>query len=275
MNRDLVLAVIAMQREPFDAVVIGSGATGVGIALDAASRDLKILLLERDDFGLGTSSRSTKIVHGGVRYLDQGRVGLVRRALKERTRLLVNAPHLIPPHAFAVPIENVTERAKYFIRLKLYHLLSGKHGMQGSDWLSDREFGDTVSNVKAAKFSGAMRYFDAQFDDTRLLIYLLDTAVAINYAEVIALHKDSLGRSHVVTFTDHKSEEEYEVTTKIIVYSTRAGSDKLLKLDQIDHRQTILTRASRLSNAKNARRTDHVCDTVPRSLPYRHHRHPG
>jgi glycerol-3-phosphate dehydrogenase len=225
MNRDLMLAVVAMQREPFDVVVIGGGATGVGIALDAASRDLKVLLLERDDFGSGTSSRSTKIVHGGVRYLAQGRVGLVREALKERTRLLVNAPHLVSQQAFAVPIENVTEREKYFIGLKLY---------------------DTVSNVKAAKFSGAMRYFDAQFDDTRLLINLLDTAVAngaiaINYAEVIALHKDSLGRLRAVTFTDHESGEEYDVTAKTIVNATGTGSDKLLKLDQINHRQTILS----------------------------------
>lgn len=152
MNRDLMLAVVTVQREPFDIIAISGGATGVGIALDAVSRDLKVLLLEHDNFGSGTSSRSTKIIHGGVRYVTQGRVGLVNEALKERAHLLVNAPHLVSPQAFAESIENVTERAKYFIVLKLYDLLSSKHGMQGSDWLSKREFGDTVSNGKAANF---------------------------------------------------------------------------------------------------------------------------
>ncbi len=125
MDRNASLAGVEEARQPFDMVVIGGGATGAGIALEAASRALTVLLLERGDFGQGTSSRSTKIIHGGVRYLAQGRIGLVREALRERAYLLQNAPHLVTPQAFVVPIENAYERVKYFAGLKLYDLLSG------------------------------------------------------------------------------------------------------------------------------------------------------
>ena len=245
MNRDASLVNIEEARQAFDIVVVGGGATGAGIALDAASRNLDVLLLERGDFGSGTSSRSTKIIHGGVRYLAQGRIGLVREALRERAYLLQNAPHLVAPQAFVVPVENAYERAKYFAGLKLYDLLCGKRRIQPCTWLPRSKFKAAVEAVQHGRFCGAMRYFDAQFDDTRLLINILETANAagasvLNYAEVVGLNKDRNGRLRSVTFEDHESGRTHEVATKAVVNATGASSDDLLKLDQPSHRRTIL-----------------------------------
>ena len=245
MDRNASLASVEEARQPFAMVVIGGGATGAGIALEAASRGLTALLLERGDFGQGTSSRSTKIIHGGVRYLAQGRIGLVREALRERAYLLQNAPHLVAPQAFVVPIENAYERAKYFAGLKLYDLLSGKRRIEPCGWLSRDKFAESVDGVQHDRFSGAMRYFDAQFDDTRLLVNVLETATAmgasvLNYAAVVGLSKDRNGRLNAVAFRDLESGQTHEVAGKAIVNATGASSDELLKLDQRSHRNTIL-----------------------------------
>jgi glycerol-3-phosphate dehydrogenase len=245
MNREVALEVAQRADPKFDVVVIGGGATGAGVALDAASRGLKVLLLERGDFGSGTSSRSTKIIHGGVRYLAQGRVGLVREALAERACLFRNATHLVAPLPFIVPVENNFERAKYFIGLKFYDFLSGKQRPDSCDWLSTDRLRRELPGLNATKFCGAMRYFDGQFDDTRLLLAILETAVklgavAINYAEVVELHKNSRGHLNALTFRDGESGAVREIETSVIVNATGVSSDAILKLDEPTHHQTIL-----------------------------------
>ena len=245
MDRDKSLLGISARRRPFDLAVIGGGATGAGIALDAASRKLDVLLLERDDFGESTSSRSTKIIHGGVRYLAQGRIGLVREALRERAYLFQNAPHLASRLAFFVPIENAFQRAKYFTGLKLYDMLTRKRRVDLCSWFGRAEFSNTVRVVHSGRCSGAMRYFDAQFDDTRLLINILATAadsgaIILNYAEVVGLNKNNAGRLKSISFYDRESGQSHEVEAQAVVNATGAASDSLLKLDQPSHAKTIL-----------------------------------
>ena len=200
VNRDIALDAVRSRRRPYDTIVIGGGATGAGIALDAASRKLDVLLLEARDFGSGTSSRSTKIIPGGVRYLAQGRSGLVREALRERACLLRNAAHLVHPLAFLVPVENTWERLKYFAGLHAYDALAGRNRLHACSWLGRNELERAVDGIDTTRLNGAMRYFDGQFDDTRLLINVLDTAVdmgatAINYAEVVELGEAAAGQA--------------------------------------------------------------------------------
>ncbi len=244
MNRDSTLEQIRNIEAPLDIVIIGGGATGAGVALDAANRGLNVLLLERQDFGSGTSSRSTKIIHGGVRYLAQGRIGLVREALRERSYLLRNAPHLVTHLAFSVPIENALERIKYFVGLKLYDLLSSTPQVESCRWLAKNKLEATIGTLRKDKFSGAMQYSDAQFDDTRLLMSILhcaedEGAALLNYADVIALRKSSSGQLNGVSFRDLESGEVHEVETQTVINATGAMSDALLKLDKPDHRSTI------------------------------------
>lgn len=245
MNRDIALDAVRARRRPYDIIVIGGGATGAGIALDAASRKLDVLLLEARDFGSGTSSRSTKIIHGGVRYLAQGRIGLVREALRERACLLRNAAHLVRPLAFVVPVENTWERLKYFVGLHAYDALAGRDRLHACSWLGRNELARAVDGIDTTRLNGAMRYFDGQFDDTRLLINVLDTAVsmgatAINYAEVVELGKDASGQLRAVTFSDAETGNAHEVAGRIVINATGAASDKVLSLDDRGHDPMIM-----------------------------------
>src|SRR5210317_772051 len=151
MNREELLSRIEERTEPWDLLVIGGGATGAGIAVDAASRGYDLLLLEQSDFGKGTSSRSTKLIHGGVRYLQQGNIALVMEALKERGILLENAPHLVHDLAFVVPNYDWWEAPFYGIGLKVYDLLAGRYGFGPSKILSTRE---TVKRIPTLKTEG-------------------------------------------------------------------------------------------------------------------------
>ena len=174
-------------RGPWDMIVVGGGATGVGVAIDAATRGYDVLLLEQSDFGKGTSSRSTKLVHGGVRYLEQGNVSLVMEALKERGLLLQNAPHLVRNLGFVVPNYDWWEAPFYGIGLKLYNLLAGKYGFGASRILSREETLERLPTIKTEGLRGGVIYFDGQFDDSRLLINLVATAceqgaTLLNYA---------------------------------------------------------------------------------------------
>ena len=157
-------------------VIIGGGATGVGIAVDAASRGYDVLLLEQSDFGKGTSSRSTKLVHGGVRYLEQGNISLVMEALKERGLLRQNAPHLVRDLGFVVPNYDWWEAPFYGLGLKVYNLLAGKYGFGPSQILSREETLERLPTIKTEGLRGGVVYYDGQFDDTRLLINLVATA---------------------------------------------------------------------------------------------------
>src|SRR5579862_1540294 len=176
MNRSEMCRRIESHPQAWDMVVIGGGATGVGVAIDAASRGYDVLLLEQRDFGKGTSSRSTKLAHGGVRYLEQGDIGLVMDALKERGLLLQNAPHLVHDLAFVVPNYEWWEAPFYGMGLKLYQLLAGKYGFGKSRLLSREETLERLPTIKTDGLRGGAIYYDGQFDDARLLIHMALTA---------------------------------------------------------------------------------------------------
>src|SRR6202050_5133409 len=176
MNRQSILDRVQARKEPWDMIVIGGGATGVGIAVDAASRGYSVVLLEQSDFGKGTSSRSTKLIHGGVRYLEQGNISLVMEALHERGLLLGNAPHLVHDLAFVVPNYDWWEAPFYGLGLKVYNLLAGKYGFGASRILSKEETLARLPTIKTEGLRGGVIYFDGQFDDFRLLIDMVATA---------------------------------------------------------------------------------------------------
>src|SRR5580704_649292 len=207
MNRGEMWSRVRSHSNAWDMIVVGGGATGVGVAIDAASRGYDVLLLEQSDFGKGTSSRSTKLVHGGVRYLEQGNVALVMEALKERGLLLQNAPHLVRNLAFVVPNYDWWEAPFYGIGLKLYNLLAGKYGFGPSSILSREETLERLPAIKPEGLRGGVIYFDGQFDDSRLLINLVATAweqgaTLLNYAPVTELTKDDDGFVDGVRFRD-------------------------------------------------------------------------
>ena len=172
-------------------IVGGGGATGAGVAVDAATRGYSVLVVEQSDFGKGTSSRSTKLVHGGVRYREQGNISLVMEALKERGLLLRNAPHLVRNLGFVVPNYDWWQAPFYGVGLKLYDLLAGKYGFGSSRILSREETLERLPTIRADDLRSGVIYYDGQFDDARLLIHLVATAsrhgaVLLNYARAIA-----------------------------------------------------------------------------------------
>ena len=162
----------------FDLIVVGGGATGLGVAVDAAARGLRVALFESHDFGSGTSSRATKLVHGGVRYLAQGHIPLVREALHERTRLLRNAPHLAHPLSLLTPCYRLWEKPYYGLGLKLYDALAGSHSLGSTELWSRQAAMDAVPNLRTQALRGGVRYWDGQFDDARLALALARTAEA-------------------------------------------------------------------------------------------------
>ena len=223
------------RTQPWDMIVVGGGATGVGVALDAASRGYDALLLEQGDFGKGTSSRSTKLVHGGVRYLEQGNVSLVMEALKERGLLLENAPHLVRNLGFVVPNYDWWEAPFYGIGLKLYNLLAGKYGFGPSRILSKEETLEKLPTIKTGGLRGGVIYFDGQFDDSRLLINLVATAyeqgaTLLSYARVESLTKDADGFVDGVRFRDAESGEEFEVRAKTVINATGPFTDEVRRM---------------------------------------------
>ncbi len=244
MNRERMLARVLDQHPPWDILVIGGGATGVGIALDAASRGYRVLLLERSDFGKGTSSRSTKLIHGGVRYLQQGNISLVMEALKERGILRGNAPHLVHDQPFIVPNYDWWETPFYGIGMKVYDLLAGKYGFGRSRILSLSETLKRIPTLKTDGLRGGVVYHDGQFDDSRLLINLAQTAAeqgacVLNYARVCALEKDDAGYVSGVRFLDEESGHEYTANAKVVVNATGPFTDQVRRLDDRNAPQMI------------------------------------
>lgn len=235
MNRHEMLARARAESEPWSLIVIGGGATGVGVALDAAARGYRTLLLERHDFGKGTSSRSTKLVHGGVRYLEQGNVSLVMEALRERGVLRQNAPHLVSELRFVVPSYSWWEGPFYGIGLKLYQSLSGRYGFGSSHLLTKEETLQSLPNIKTEGLHGGVVYFDGQFDDSRLLINLVTTAAEqgatlLNYAPVTALLKDPDGLATGVEFKDLESGQVFTARGKVIINATGPFTDEVRRL---------------------------------------------
>jgi glycerol-3-phosphate dehydrogenase len=232
MNRTEMLRGIESHQQAWDMVVVGGGATGVGVAIDAASRGYDVLLLEQSDFGKGTSSRSTKLVHGGVRYLEHGDIGLVMQALKERGRLLQNAPHLVNNLAFIVPNYDWWEAPFYGLGLKLYQLLAGRYGFGESRILSREETLRHLPTLKTEGLRGGAIYYDGQFDDARLLIHMVATAheqgaILLNYVEVTGLTKDAQGFVNGIIARDSETGGEFRAGAKVVINATGAFADRL------------------------------------------------
>jgi glycerol-3-phosphate dehydrogenase len=239
MNRSDMIARVSQRRDPWDIVVIGGGATGVGIAVDAASRGYDVLLLEQHDFGKGTSSRSTKLVHGGVRYLEQGNIALVMEALKERGLLRQNAPHLVSNLAFVVPNYDWWEAPFYGLGLKIYNALAGKYGFGSSEILTREETLARLPTIKTEGLRGGVVYYDGQFDDTRLLIHLVATAAEqgatlLNYARVVALTKGPDGFIDGVVAAEQESKQEWTIAARVVINATGAFSDSVRRLAESD-----------------------------------------
>jgi glycerol-3-phosphate dehydrogenase len=235
MNRDEMLDRLGQKPAGWDLIVIGGGATGIGIAVDAAARGYEVLLLEQHDFGKGTSSRSTKLVHGGVRYLEQGNIGLVMEALRERGILRQNAPHLVTDLAFVVPSYDWWEAPFYGLGLKVYNLLAGKYGFGHSRLLSPEETLERLPTIRTEGLRGGVVYFDGQFDDARLLVHLARTAAErgatlLNYAPVVALTKGADGFVDGVIVADGESGREFHATGKVVVNAAGPFCDAVRRL---------------------------------------------
>ena len=195
MNRNDQLERLRIEKQ-WDVAVVGGGATGLGVALDAAARGFRVVLIEASDFAKGTSSRSTKLVHGGVRYLAQGNVALVREALHERSTLLANAPHLAQPLAFVMPGYTWWERGFYGVGLKAYDALAGSRGLGSTQLLSTAQVKALIPTVRTRGLSGGVKYWDGQFDDARLALAIARTAAArgavlANYCAATGLMHDN------------------------------------------------------------------------------------
>jgi glycerol-3-phosphate dehydrogenase len=246
MNRDHFLQLIRDRTDPLDIIVIGGGATGVGIAMDAAVRGLSVLLLEQSDFGKGTSSRSTKLIHGGVRYLKQGNISLVRDSLRERARLMNNAPHLVHDLPFLVPCENLWQRLMYRVGFVLYDLLGGKSSFGRARGVSRSESMELVPTIKPERLHrGGVVYHDGQFDDTRLILNMAMTAAEhgaclLNYAECRGLERDQQQRVCGVQFVDHETDETHTVHANCVINATGPFCDALRKIDNAST-QPIIT----------------------------------
>lgn len=228
----------------WDMIIIGGGATGLGIAVDAASRGYKTLLLERDDFAKGTSSRSTKLVHGGVRYLANGDIKLVIGALKERWYIFKNARHVARTQSFIIPCYSFIDKWKYLIGLKLYDWLAGRFSIGRSTFLNKTSVANALGNIKTDGLRGGIKYFDGQFDDARLAINLAQTAVeqgasVINYARVTGLEKDNDGHVSGVRFVDRESDTAYTVSGKAVVNATGIFVDDILSMEDPAHKKLV------------------------------------
>lgn len=244
MKRETILKRIKKKVKIWDVVVIGGGATGLGIAVDAVSRGYKTLLVEQVDFAKGTSSRSTKLVHGGVRYLQQGDIALVFEALKERGLMFKNAPHLVTNQAFVIPSYDWWGGPFYTIGLKVYDIMAGKLGLGPSKMLNREEAIEALPTVERTDLKGGTVYHDGQFDDSRMAISLAQTCMdyggsVINYCKVTELIKTNNLVTGVVA-VDQLTGEEFKIKSKVVVNATGVFVDDILQLDEPGARQTIV-----------------------------------
>jgi glycerol-3-phosphate dehydrogenase len=243
-GRQETLERLAARREPLDLVVIGGGATGLGVALDAVSRGFAVALFEADDFAKGTSSRATKLVHGGVRYLAQGNVSLVREALRERAVILANAPHLASPLPFVLPVYGwrgrLWDRWFYGAGLAAYDALAGSASLGRAGLPGPTRLLELAPGTRAAGLAGGVTYVDGQFDDARLAVALARTAAArgatvLNYCRVVGLAEDARGtataRVHGVEFADRETGRQVTVAARCVVNATGVWVDSVRRLD--------------------------------------------
>jgi len=242
MNREDTTAKMKC-TDKWDVVVIGGGASGLGIAVESASRGYATLLVEQSDFAKSTSSKSTKLVHGGVRYLAQGNIGLVREASIERGLLSRNAPHLVKNQTFIIPVYNWWSRLKYTMGLKLYDWISGHLSLGPSVFIPRKKVMEKLPGIISKNLAGGVLYHDGQFDDARLAINLAQTVFdnggyAINYMKVIGLIKEQEKICGVIVF-DAESNEHFPVKSKVVINATGVFVDEILQMDKPGSRKNI------------------------------------
>lgn len=243
MNRELALKKIREKVKLWDVVIVGGGATGLGCAVDAASRGYKTLLLEQVDFAKGTSSRSTKLVHGGVRYLQQGDVSLVFEALHERGLMFKNAPQLVTNQSFVIPTYDWWGGPFYTVGLKVYDFMAGKLGLGPSKHLSFGEAVEAIPTVEQEGLRGGVIYQDGQFDDSRMAISLAQTCLdfggtVLNYCKVTGLTKEG-GLINGVVAADQETGEEFSIKSKVVINATGIFADEVIQMDEPGKRDMI------------------------------------
>ncbi len=244
MNRTTYLQTLKEKDEYWDVVIIGGGATGLGCAVDAASRGYSTVLLDMHDFAKGTSSRSTKLVHGGVRYLQQGDVSLVIEALKERGLLIQNAPHLVSHQSFIVPSYKWWSGPFYGVGMKVYDVLAGKLNIKKSKSLSEKETLEKIPTLETDGLLGGTMYYDGQFDDARLALNLAQTAadhgaLPINYMKVTNLLKNTSGLVTGVEAMDMIDGEKLNINARVVINATGIFTDSIMKMDDEEHNNII------------------------------------
>ena len=233
-QREALTARLAEQRQ-YDIAIVGGGATGLGVALDAAARGFSVVLVEAHDFAKGTSSRSTKLVHGGVRYLAQGNLALVREALVERTTLLNNAPHIAQPLAFVMPSYKWWETPFYGLGLKMYDALAGKAGLGKTEFLNREEVMGLLPSAQPDGLRGGVKYWDGQFNDAKLALALARTAATygallINYCHAAALHYEE-GKVAGLLCEDALTGQQFKIHARCVVNAAGVWVDELREKD--------------------------------------------
>ena len=237
-------ALLARLEQPtqYDLAIVGGGATGLGIALDAVARGFSVVLLESDDFAHGTSSRSTKLLHGGVRYLAQGNISLVQEALHERSTVLHNAPHLSQRLSFILPCYKYWQIPFYSIGLVMYDALAGKRGLGKTQIMGLSDTRECMPNLQSRQLKGAIKYWDAQFDDARLALALARTAakrgaVLVNYCKVNELVTHD-GKIKGLVCEDTETQKQFRLAAKCVINATGVWVDKLRASDDATRHQT-------------------------------------
>ena len=244
MNRTIELEKL-QQTQNWDIIIIGGGACGLGVAVDAASRGYKTILLEAVDFAKGTSSRSTKLAHGGVRYLEQFNFGLVKEALKERGLMLQNAGHLVKNQTFVIPNYNWFSGLFYTFGLKLYDILAGCLSLGSSKYISKKETIRLLPTINQNKLQSGVIYHDGQFDDSRLAINLAQTAIengacVLNYAKVIAILKDQHLQINGVLVEDRESGKQFEIKGIAIINATGVFTNAIMNMNNPKHENFVV-----------------------------------
>ncbi|WP_353935821.1 glycerol-3-phosphate dehydrogenase/oxidase [Maribacter dokdonensis] len=244
MKRKEMISKLKVAPNTYDFIIIGGGATGIGIALEASARGYSVALLEKSDFTKSTSSKATKLVHGGVRYLAQGNIGLVREAVVERGLLLKNAPHITKTQSFVIPTHGLYDEILYTIGLTFYDLLAGRLSLGRSKRLSKTKTLERISLINPDKISAGVLYYDGQFDDSRLAVNTLQSAVELgavvaNYCAVEGLLKDANGKITGVKVFDEEGKESFEIKGKQVVNATGVFADDVLQMDAPGSKKTI------------------------------------
>lgn len=233
------------QNQSWDIIIIGGGANGLGVAVDAASRGYRTILLEAVDFAKGTSSRSTKLAHGGVRYLEQGNLSLVIEALKERGLMEKNAGHLVKNESFIIPNYNWWGGYFYTLGLKFYDLLSARLSLGSSKYLSKEKTLELIPSIEPNGLQSGVLYHDGQFDDSRLAINLAQTAIekgacVLNHFKVIQLIKDNKNQVTGVIANDQESGEKHSIYGKAVINATGVFTNAIMKMNDTVYKKYIV-----------------------------------